>query len=71
MFGIKIMVDETRIFGDNNEVIINTSVPESTLKKKNHSINYNYVRESIVAGIVLIFNVDTETNIAYIFTKIV
>ena len=45
----KIMEDETKIFGDNNAVIINTSVPESTLKKKYHSINYNYVRESIAA----------------------
>ena len=38
MFGIKIMEDETKIFGDNNAVIINTSVPESTLKKEHHSI---------------------------------
>ena len=59
MFGIEIMEDETKIFGDNNAVIINTSVPESTLNKKHHSINYNYVRESIAAGIVLIFKVDT------------
>ena len=28
MFGIKIMEEETKIFGDNNAVIINTSVPE-------------------------------------------
>ena len=27
MFGIKIMEDETKLFGDNNAVIINTSVP--------------------------------------------
>ena len=60
MFGIKIMEDETKIFGDNNAVIINNLVPESTLKKKHHSINYNYVRESIAAGIVLIFKFDTE-----------
>ena len=39
MFGIDIMEDETKIFEDNNAVIINTSVPESTLKKKHHSIN--------------------------------
>ena len=36
MFGIEIMEDKTKIFGDNNAVIINTSVPESTLKKKHH-----------------------------------
>ena len=71
MFGIEIMEDKTKIFGDNNAVIINTSVPESTLKKKNHLINYNYVRESIAAGIVLIFKFDTGSNLADLFTKLV
>ena len=65
------MVDETKIFGDNNAVIINTSVSESTLKKQHHSINYNYVIESIAAGIVLIFKVDTGSNLADLFTKLV
>ena len=71
IFGIEIMEDETKIFGDKNAVIINTSVPESTLKKKHHSINYNYVRESIAAGIVLIFKVDTGSNLEDLFTKLV
>ena len=62
---------ETNIFRDNNAVIINTSVPESTLKKKHHSINYNYVRDFIAAGIVLIFKVDTGSNLADLFTKLV
>ena len=62
---------ETKIFGDNNAVIINTSVPESTLKKKHHSINYNYVRESIAAGIILIFKVDMGSNLEDLFTKLV
>ena len=71
MFGIEIMEDETKIFGDNNAVIINTLVPESTLKNKHHSINNNYVRESIAAGIVLIFKGDTGSNLADLFTKLV
>ena len=71
MFGIEIMEDETKTFEDNNAVIINTSVPESTLKKKHYSINSNYVRESIAAGIILIFKVDTGSNLADIFTKLV
>ena len=70
MFGIEIMENETKIFGDNNAVILNTSVPESTLKKKHHSINYNYVREAVAAGIVLIFKVDTGSNLADLFTKL-
>ena len=71
MFGIENMEDETKIFGDNNAVIINISVPESTIKKKHHSINYDYVRESIAAGFVLIFKVDTGSNLADLFTKLV
>ena len=70
MFGIGIMEDEVKIYGDNNAVVLNTSVPESTLKKKHHSVNYNYVREAIAAGIVLIFKVDTRSNLADLFTKL-
>ena len=69
MFGIKMTEDETKIFGDNNTVITNSSVPESTLKKKHHSINYDYVRASIAAGIILIFKVDTGSNLAHLFTN--
>ena len=71
MFGIEIMEDETKIFGDNNAVIINTSVLEPTLKKKHYSINYNCVRDSIAAVIVLIFKVDTGSNLADLFKKLV
>ena len=70
MFGIEIMEDEVKIYGDNNAVIINTSVPESTLKKKHHSVNYNYVREAVAAGIALIYKVDTGANLADLFTKL-
>lgn len=44
MFGIPIE-GPARVYGDNNAVILNSSSPESTLKKKHHSINYHYVRE--------------------------
>ena len=70
MFGIEIMEDETKIYGDNNAVILNTSVPESKLKKKHHSINYNYVREAVASGIALIFKVNTGSNLADLFTKL-
>ena len=69
MFGIPIL-ERAKIFGDNRSVILNSSVPESTLKKKHHSINYNYVRECVAAGIALIFKVDTGENLADLFTKV-
>ena len=70
MFGIEIIDDETKIFGDNQSVITNVSVPESTLKKKHHSVNFNYVREAVAAGIALIYKVDTGSNLADLFTKL-
>ena len=48
----------------------NSSSPESTLKKKYHSINYHYVRECIAAGIGLIFKVDTDAKLGDLFMKV-
>ena len=70
MFGIEVLENETKVFGDNNSVIIYISVPESTLKKKHHSVNFNYVREAVAAGLILIFKVDTGSNLADLFTKL-
>ena len=35
----------SHIYGDNQSVLANTTVPESTLKKKSQSIAYHFVRE--------------------------
>ena len=35
------------IYGDNKYVIINTSKPESTLKKKKNSIAFHLIREAV------------------------
>ena len=37
--------DPSFIYGDNQSVLCNTSVPDSTLKKKSNSIAYHFVRE--------------------------
>ena len=70
MFGIPIEDGQTKVFGDNNSVIINASNPESNLKRKHHSINYHSVREAVAAGVALIFKVDTGENLADLFTKV-
>lgn len=70
MFGVEIIQDGTKIFGDNNAVILNSSCPESTLSKKHHSINYHYVRECVASGIGLVYKVDTGENLADLFTKV-
>ena len=57
MTGIPIDDFPTFIYADNKSVIVNSSVPESTLKKKSNSIAYNFVREGCAAD---------EWRIAYI-----
>ena len=37
------------IFGDNQSVLVNSSIPTSTLKKKACSIAYHFVREGVTA----------------------
>ena len=36
------------IYGDNKSVLANASIPDSVLKKKAHSIAYNFVQEGVV-----------------------
>jgi hypothetical protein len=40
------------IFCDNNAVVINSSCPESMLKKKHTAINYHWAREAIASGVI-------------------
>ena len=58
------------IKADNMSVIKNSSIPESTLKKKSNSIAYHYVRERIAAGVANVTYENTETNLADMLTKI-
>ena len=37
----------TCIYGDNQSVLANTTIPDSTLKKKSQSIAYHFVREGV------------------------
>ena len=55
---------------DNLSVVRNTSVPESTLKKKSNSIAYHYVREKCAAGVARISYEPTNTNLADMLTKL-
>lgn len=69
MFGVPIE-GPTNMFCDNEAVTKNCTIPESTLKKKHHSINYHRNREAVAAGTIRIAKEDSETNLADVFTKI-
>ena len=58
------------IFGDNMSVIHNTQRPESVLKKKNNSICYHAIRESVAMGECKTGHIKTEDNLADLLTKV-
>ena len=57
------------LLGDNNSVILNTSLPSSTLKKKHQSISYHRVREAQAASILRFCFTPSLTNHADCLTK--
>mmetsp|Transcript_37601 Transcript_37601/g.53010 ORF Transcript_37601/g.53010 Transcript_37601/m.53010 type:complete len:1380 (-) Transcript_37601:246-4385(-) len=59
------------VYGDNMSVIQNTSRPESTLKKKSHSVCYHAVRESVAMGEIVTAHVRSEENVADLCTKVI
>lgn len=58
------------VYCDNEAVYKNTSIPESTLKKRHHSIAYHRCREAIAAGTMRITKKGTAKNLADLFTKV-
>lgn len=58
------------VIGDNISVIMNSSVPESTLCKKNHAIMYHTIYESVAMGESTITYVPTDNNLSDILTKV-
>ncbi|KAL7529246.1 hypothetical protein ACHAWF_002904 [Thalassiosira exigua] len=64
------MVGPANVFCDNQGVVKNTSIPESTLSKKHNPINYHIVRETAAAGILRVAKEDIESNLADALTKL-
>ena len=59
----------TTILGDNNAVILNTTIPSSQLKKKHNAIAYHRVREMIACRAITFVHIPSEKNLADICTK--
>ena len=58
-----------RMFGDNNSVILNTTLPSSMLKKKHQSIAYHAVRTAQACKIISFEHCRSEDNWADVLTK--
>jgi hypothetical protein len=68
MFGVPV-VDATDVFCDNQAVVFNTSIPQSTLAKKHNAICFHCVREAVASGMIRVAKVPLEFNLADGFTK--
>ena len=58
------------IHGDNKSVLANTSIPDSTLKKKSQSIAYHLVREGVARDEWRTAYVSTHENESDLLTKV-
>ena len=68
MLGIPID-GSANVFCNNMSVVMNTTRPESTLKKKHNAIAYHRVHEAVASGTICITKEPTETNLAGMLTK--
>ena len=57
------------LFGDNQSMITNVTVPGSVLKKRHSTIVYHRIREAIAANIVSVVHCQSEDNLADMMTK--
>ena len=65
-----IRIDQpTFVYGDNQSVLKNVTLPESTLKKKSNSIAYHFVRESVALGETIHAYIPSGENFADLLTK--
>jgi len=54
----------TLLFGDNESMVKNVTLPQSTLKKRHNAIAYHKVRQAVAAGFVGIVHCRSEHNLA-------
>ena len=69
MMGIPIQ-GPTNVYCDNEAVVSNSSLAESTLKKKHLSVSYHKTRECYAKGAVRIGYKSTDSNLADTCTKV-
>jgi len=68
MMGIQVQ-ECAFIYGDNQSVLYNTTLPDSTLKKKSQSIAYHFVREGVARDEWRTTYINTNENPADLLTK--
>jgi hypothetical protein len=61
--------EKSYMFGDNQAVITNSSIPHSSLSKRHNALTYHHVREMIAANILGYYWIDDKNNPADIVSK--
>ena len=67
MLGVQVI--DSYMFGDNQGVLTNSTVPHPQLNKRHNALAYNRVREAIAAKIMKFFKIDGKKNPSYILSK--
>ena len=57
------------MLGDNNAVVLNTTLPSSQLKKKHQAVCYHRVREAIACKILEFHHIPSWANFSDVMTK--
>ncbi len=57
------------LFGDNDAVVKSTTIPEFSLKKRVHALNYHRVRKAMAAGIIQYYHIKGKENPSDVLTK--
>ena len=68
MMGIPVE-GHTYVYGDNQSVLVNSSMPHSTLKKKSNSIAFHFVREGTARDEWRVAYINTHDNPSDMLTK--
>jgi hypothetical protein len=69
MMGIP-LTGPSYIFADNKSQVTNSTIPESSLKKKCNSICYHALQESVAMGESLITHINSENNLLDLMTMV-
>ena len=67
MMGIPLM-GPSKVLCGNEGVVLNTTLPSSTLKKKHNAIAYHRVRKAVAAKIARVYHIEGKENMADILT---
>jgi hypothetical protein len=63
------IIGKSYLFGDNEAVWKNATVPHSSLKKRHNALSYHRVREAIAAKIIGFYKIDSKDNPADVLSK--